>query len=101
MEELKHLRSSQRGYRSHLSKTLTSIAEILEGDPTSPLSELDAVLLANTLEQLQRKKEVLCDLNKKIAACITDNGELEPEIYEAEEQETSLLDKLAKIKFFL
>ena len=101
MEELKRLRSSRRGYRSHLSKTLTSVAEILEGDPTSPLSELDAVLLANTLEQLQRKKEVLCDLNKKIAACITDEGELESEIYEAEEQETSLLDKIAKVKFFL
>ena len=55
----------------------------------------------NTLEQLQRKKEVLCDLNKKIAACITDEGELESEIYEAEEQETSLLDKIVKVKFFL
>ena len=66
------------------------IAEILEGDPTFPLSELDAVLLANTLEQLQRKKEVLYDLNKKIAAFITDEGELESEIYKAEEQETSL-----------
>ena len=89
MEELEHLRSSRRGYRSHLSKTLTSIAEILEGDPTSPLSELDKVLLANTLEQLQRKK-VLYDLNKKIAACITDEGKLESEIYKADEQETSL-----------
>ena len=30
-----------------------------------------------------------------------DVGELESEIYEAEEQETSLLDKSAKIKLFL
>ena len=101
MEELKCLHSSWRGYRSHLSKTLTGVAEILEGDPTSPLSELDAVLLMNTLEQLQRKKEVLCDLNKKIAACIMDEGEMESEIYEAEEQEASLLDNIAKVKFFL
>ena len=101
MEELKCLRSSQRGYRSHLSKSLTSVAEILEGDLTSPLSELDAVLLANTIEQLQQKKEVLCDLSKKIAACITDEGVLESEIYEAEEQEISLLDKIAKVKIFL
>ena len=101
MEELKRLRSSRRGYRSHLSKTLASIAEVLEGDPAAPLKELDAILLANTLEQLQRKKEILRDLDKKIAACITEEGELETEIYEAEEQETSLLDKIAKIKFFL
>ena len=75
--ELEHLRSSWGGYRSNLSKTLTSIAAILEGDPTSPLSELDVVLLANTLEQLQRKKVLYDDLNKQIAACITDEGELE------------------------
>ena len=71
MEELKCLRSSRRGYRAHLSKTLSSVAEILEGDPTTPLRELDAVLLTNTLEQLQRKKEILCDLDKKIADRIT------------------------------
>ena len=41
-----------------------------------------------------------CDLDKKIAACITE-GELEYKIYDAKEQETSLLDKIAKIKFFL
>ena len=101
MEELKRLRSSRRGYRSHLSKILASVAEILEGDPTAPLKELDAVLLSNTLEQLQRKKEILRDLDEKIAARITEEGELESEIYEAEEQEASLLDKIAKVKFFL
>ena len=50
MEELKCLHFSQRGYRSHFSKTLPSTAEILEGDLTTLLSELDAVLLTNTLE---------------------------------------------------
>ena len=29
-----------------------------------------------------------------------DEGELESKIYKAEEQETSLLDKIAKVKFF-
>ena len=58
-------------------------------------------LASEHFEQLQRKKEILRDLDKKIAACITEEGELETEIYEAEEQETSLLDKIAKIKFFL
>ena len=53
MEELKRLHSFQRGYRSHLSETLTSVAKILVGDLASPVSELDAVLLVNTLEQLQ------------------------------------------------
>ena len=85
MEELKHLHFSRRGYRLHFSKTLTSTAEILEGDPITLLSELDASLLANTLEQLQWKKGVLCDLDKKITTCIMDEGELESEIYEAEE----------------
>ena len=99
MEELKRLRSSQRGYRAHLSKTLSSVAEILQGDPTTPLRELDAVLLTNTLEQLQQKKEILCDLDKKIVDRITDENELESEVYEAEEQEALLLDKNIKIKF--
>ena len=65
--------------------------------------ELDAVLLTNILEQLQRKKEILCDLAKKIADRITDESELEPEVFEAEQQEASLLDKpmITKIKFFL
>ena len=82
MEELKCLRSSRRGYRAHLSKTLSSVAEKLEGDPTTPLRELDAVLLTNTLEQLQRKKEILCDLDKKIADRITDESKLESEVFE-------------------
>ena len=101
MEELKRLHSSRRGYRAHLSKTLSSVAEILEGDLTTPLRELDVVLLTNTLEQLQQKKEILCDLDKKIADRITDESELESEVFKAEEQETLLLDNITKIKFFL
>ena len=68
---------------------------------SDPSRELDAVLLTNTLEQLQQKKEILCDLDKKIADRITDESELESEVFEAEEQEASLLDKITKIKFFL
>ena len=101
MEELKCLRSSRRGYRSHLFKTFTSALAILEGDPSASLKEQDEVMLSNTLEQLQRKKDILCDLDKRIAACITDEGELETEIYEAEETQSSILDTIAKIKFFL
>lgn len=58
------------------------------------------MLLANTLKLLQWNKVDLCDLYKKIAACITDEGELESEIYQAEKQETPLLDKIAKVNFY-
>lgn len=51
------------------------------------------------MKLLQWNKVDLCDLYKKIAACITDEGELESEIYQAEEQETPLLDKIAKVNF--
>ena len=47
------------------------------------------------------KERDFCDLDKKVATCITYENELEFEVYEAEEQEASLLDKITKIKFFV
>ena len=70
MEEIKRLRSSRRGFRAHLSKIVTAIQRIVERDPSLPLSDLDISLLSDFREQLKRKKDILVDLDTKIADLI-------------------------------
>ena len=70
MEELKKLHTSRRAHRSHLTKTLTSVTEILEKDNSEPLTKFQAITLTTTLEGLQCRKDILMNLDGKIKALI-------------------------------
>ncbi|CAB4017058.1 Hypothetical predicted protein [Paramuricea clavata] len=72
MEEIARLQASRRGHKSHLSKVLNKENEILKVEP----SKVDEIALT-TLEQLTRKKQLVRELDEKIAAKITDPKQLE------------------------
>ena len=95
MEELKQLRASRRAHRSHLTKTLTSVAEVLQKDSSEPLSELEVINLTTTIEGLQRHKGILSNLDGKLAMLITDEEELEEDIYECKEHQSNIVEKIA------
>ena len=99
MEELKKLRASRRAHRSHLKKTLTSVTEVLEKDSSELLTDLQAITLTTTLEGLQRRKEILTNLDRKTV--LIEQEELETDIYECEEIQTNIVEKIAQLQFLL
>ena len=64
MEELQRFEASRRGHRAHLKKLIKKAEEIVERR-----ANIDEFLIAaakSTTDQLQRKRDMLRALNKKI-----------------------------------
>ena len=73
MDELKKLLCSQHSHKSHLSKVLSNVEEILqklsytkESEPNSTLTSSKAVLLAEHQKQLRQKADIFNELDEKI-----------------------------------
>ena len=97
MEELKHLRSSCRGYQSRLFKTLTSLSAILEGDPSASLKEEDEVMLLNSYSE--RKTFCVTSTNEEQSALLME-ANLRwkyTKLKKPKETQSSILDTIAKI----
>ena len=99
MEELSRSKASRRGYRSHITKTYSRIAETT--DSTEPPTDAQRITLATALEQLQQKQTLLKELDLKIANGIADAEELTEEICDTEEYHTALAEKIAYVREFL
>ena len=76
---------SRRAYRIHLKKLFTKVTETTELFNSDSSSKPDATTLTDLRDQLQRKQTILAELDKKIAASLTEEEELEQEITESEE----------------
>ena len=96
MAELKRHISSRRGNRAHLTKLLQTLHETLS-DMHSPLSEDQIATLKDLHDQLERKQELISGLDAKILEGITDNTEIEAEILQTEEINSSISNAKAKI----
>ena len=101
MEELKQLRASRRAHRSHLTKTLTSVTKVLERDSSEPLPELKVISLTTTLEGLQRRKDILLNLDSKIAMLIKEEEELETDIFECEELQSNIAETITQLQYII
>lgn len=101
MEKLKKLCTSCCAHRSHLTKTLTSITEVLERDSSEPLPELKVISLTTTLEGLQRRKDILSNLDSKIAMLIEVEDKLETDIYECEELQSNIVETIAQLQYII
>ena len=73
MDELKKLVCSRHGHKSHLSKILSNVEQILQKlsakrseHPDTTLEHSDAILLAEHRKQLQHKADVFTELDEKI-----------------------------------
>jgi hypothetical protein len=64
-------------------------------------SEMDLAALDSTLQQLQKKKEVLISLDNKIIDGIKDEDELENEIVETENMQSDIGEKIFQVGKFL
>ena len=90
MDELKKLVCSRRGHKSHLSKILNNVDDILQklsyakdSEPGSTLTSSDAVLLTEYLKQLSRKADIFNELDEKIIENTDDEEKLEAAVFES------------------
>ena len=88
-DELKRIVQSCRGYWAHLKCLFTTTLELLERCNTTTPEEEDLDSLTELISQLDRKKNILADLDKQIAARI-DEAELESEVLESEELQSEI-----------
>ena len=98
MEEIQRTQSSRRGHRAHLTKLQKRIEDIMSNENPN---EMDLAALKGTLQQLQRKKEILVDLDKKIIDGIKDAAELEKEIMDTEDIQSDIGEKIFQVETFL
>ena len=96
MAELKRHISSQRGFRAHLSKLLQTLNETLS-EAHSPLNEDQIATLKDLHDQLDRKQELISALDAKILKGITEDTEIEAEVLQTEETNSSKSNAKAKI----
>lgn len=75
---------------------MTATTAIIEKEP-SELTESDFASLTDWQRQLDRKKEILTDVDAKIIALVEDDEELEGEVLEAEEIQERISQQAAQI----
>ena len=80
---------------------MTITTNLLEKSDEMPLTAKEIVSLTNYMEQLQRKKETLEDLDAKILPLINEESELKSDVIESAELQSTLDEHIAQIKFIL
>ena len=94
MDELKQLRWSRRGYKSHLCKLLNSIDQILAKSSREILTDFDVASLQDYSKHLQQKATVFADIDGKIMDHLDNKDELKTMVFESEDLQTTLSQKI-------
>ena len=87
--------SSRRGFRVHLTKLLQSLPEILIY--AQELTDDNVATLKDLHEQLQRRQELISGLDAKILEATKAEEEIEAEVLQTEEINSSTSTAKAKI----
>ena len=94
--------------KSHLSKILSNVDEILqelsyikESEPDSTLTSSEAILLVEHQKQLRQKVDIFNDLDDKIKAHTDDEEKLEAAVFELADLQIMLLEKISLISHTL
>ena len=101
MEDLRRHVCSRRGYRNHLRRLIARVTELDEQHNAAPTTPLDATTLTDLREQLQRKRDILLDLDQKISVLIASEEDLEREVSDAEEHHSLISTNIARINRLL
>ena len=108
MDGLKKCHCSRHGHKSHLSKILSSVEEILHKltcaqleDANARLDSSDTLLLTEQLKNLKAKAEVFTGLDEKIITMTDDEEKLEAAVFESADLQTMLSEKIALVTYTL
>ena len=97
MEELRRHICSRRGYRNHLRRLITRVTELSEQHNATPTTPQDSTTLTDLREQLQRKRDILLDLDQKISVLMESEEDLEREVNDAEEHHSLISTNIARV----
>ena len=95
--ELSRLKSSRRGYKSHISRLYHKIDEIMS---TTDIDELQATSLETYINLLTKKRDTVSNLDSQIIS-ETAEEELEEAIMESEEFMDDIEDRIRRAERFL
>ena len=73
-------------------KLYHSVDEITES--SEPLNDSQRATLSTSLEKLTRKRDILRELDEKISVLIVEPEELEKDVYEADEIQDTIIERL-------
>ena len=90
MEGLTRLRSSRKGYCSHVTRILSKV----EGALAKDVDELTVTYLTTAITQLEKKYEQIADLDREIMELIEDPSELEDTIMDSEEIQDLIMENI-------
>ena len=93
MEESARLRTSQKAYRSHVTRILNKVEETLAND----IDELALTYLKTAMTQLEKKKEQIAAIDQRIIELTQDADELETAILDSEELQDVILEKINEL----
>ena len=74
MEDIKRLINSRHGYYSHPKWLIGTAGETIERCSNNTSEMDDATSFKDLMEQLERKRTILVDLDKQISAGISDDN---------------------------
>ena len=94
MDKLKKLRCSSHSHKSHLSKLLNSIDEILANSSKEILTDSNIASLQDYSKQLQQKATVFADIDGKIMDHLDNEDELKTMVFESEDLQATLSQKI-------
>ena len=77
MEDLARLQASRKGYKSHVTRLYNKVDEIL----SSELNEFSVTSLTTAIEQLNKKKETLAQIDGRVTELIESPEDLEEAIF--------------------
>jgi hypothetical protein len=100
MEEIARLQDSRRGHKVHVTRVLKKANEVLNTE-THTDRNMALESLKTALEQLTKKKDIIGELDAKIAAEIKDPKELEAEIFESDEINYDLGENISQIRKYI
>lgn len=98
MEQITRLQKSRSGYKSHVSRQFKKVDELMASDT---VNELVISSLKTAQEVLLKKKETIHQLDAHIVELIQDGDTLEAEIFESEETQDTILEKVNLIDTFI
>ena len=94
MEELIRKQTSRKAYRSHVSRILNKVEDMLGKD----IDEFALEYLRTAVTRLEKKREQITDLDTRISELIDSPDELETTILDSEELQDMILEEINTLK---
>ena len=94
IEELAHLQDPCKGYRSHMARIFNKIYDTIGKD----INKFSSTYLRTAIEQLQKKKELIHQIDLWIKELIQMSEELEDV---AEELQDSIIEKISELQMHI